>query len=334
LILLKDLKIESHSAFLFSLSHVLWHYSTGIVIDLLLGNLPACFMQLRFLMETAAQALLVDYKFKFQENILIEAEDMAKALEQEATSISKLFRKLSDLNLVDKEVADDVVKLWNRISNEWLHFIGFLRRIKKLIKYGDLQSYREGLPIVLSRGDTVALNDLAECIAHARRLLKAFYSSWLKLLEKHLPEAAKRIREMPETQRARKRYIREKSSPHVPSYWTLSGMLENWMIALEKGVWGVGERAKGLWAKVQPGDVVVFYATGRGVIGYGVVEGKFESGEPLWPKEKEEGKVIWPYRIKIRVERVFERPKPRPKGMLVAFAINKLGEEAFNELLR
>jgi len=98
------------------------------------------------------------------------------------------------------------------------------------------------------------------------------------------------------------------------SYWTLSGTLENWMVALEKGVWGVSERAKGLWAKVQPGDVVVFYATGAGVIGYGTVESKFESSEPLWPKEKVEGKVIWPYRIKIRVEKVFEKPKPRPKN--------------------
>jgi len=120
----------------------------------------------------------------------------------------------------------------------------------------------------------------------------------------------------------------------MPSYWTLSGTLENWRIALEKGVWGVSERAKGLWAKVQPGDIVAFYATGTGVIGYGTVEGKFESSEPLWPKEKVEGKVIWPYRIKIKVEKVFEKPKPRPKNMLVAFAINKLGEEVFNELLR
>jgi len=77
----------------------------------------------------------------------------------------------------------------------------------------------------------------------------------------------------------------------------------------------------------------VFYATGTGIIGYGTVEGKFESSEPLWPKEREEGKVIWPYRIKIKVEKVFEKPKPRPKNMLVAFAINKLSEEMFNELL-
>ena len=78
----------------------------------------------------------------------------------------------------------------------------------------------------------------------------------------------------------------------MPNYWTLSGRPGSWRVALEAGVWGAGRNAKGLWAKVQPGDVAVFYATGAGVIGYGVVEGKFEGGEPLWPEEREVGKVI------------------------------------------
>jgi predicted RNA-binding protein len=119
----------------------------------------------------------------------------------------------------------------------------------------------------------------------------------------------------------------------MPSYWTLSGRPESWRVALEEGVWGASGNAKGLWARVQPGDIVVFYATGEGVIGYGVVEGKFEGDEPLWPEEREVGKVIWPYRLKFRVVEIFDRPRPRPKNMLVALAINKLEEETFRELL-
>ena len=69
----------------------------------------------------------------------------------------------------------------------------------------------------------------------------------------------------------------------------------------------MGERARGLWAKVQPGDIMVFYAIGKGVIGYGVVEGKFESGEHLRSRERKEGKAVWPYRLKIRVEKVLAR---------------------------
>ncbi|MCC6003571.1 MAG: EVE domain-containing protein [Thermofilum sp.] len=109
--------------------------------------------------------------------------------------------------------------------------------------------------------------------------------------------------------------------------------LESARGAREKGVWGVGKRARGLWARVQPGDIVIFYATRAGVLGYGVIEGKFEGSESLWPREREEGKAIWPYRLRIKVEKVFDKPKPRPKNMLVAFAINKLNEDVFKELL-
>ena len=118
------------------------------------------------------------------------------------------------------------------------------------------------------------------------------------------------------------------------AYWTLSGTLENWRVGLEKGVWGVSERARGLWERVEPGDVVVFYATRNvGVLGYGTVLEKFESREPLWPEEVREGRALWPYRMRIRVERVFDPPKPRPRNMLVAFAINVLDEETFREAI-
>ncbi|MCC6005332.1 MAG: hypothetical protein LM590_13425 [Thermofilum sp.] len=57
------------SAFLFSILHVLWPLSLGIFLDLLIGSLPACFMQLRLLVETAAKALLIEHEMKFRFNV-------------------------------------------------------------------------------------------------------------------------------------------------------------------------------------------------------------------------------------------------------------------------
>ena len=116
-------------------------------------------------------------------------------------------------------------------------------------------------------------------------------------------------------------------------YWLLSGIPENWEIALKKGVWGVSEKARPLWEKVQPGDVVVFYATRKtGILGYGKVVEKYVDHTPLWPEEVKEGKAKWPYRLKIEVIKVFEKPKPKPEGVFVAFAINKLSQEAFKRI--
>jgi len=116
------------------------------------------------------------------------------------------------------------------------------------------------------------------------------------------------------------------------NYWALSGTLENWKVGIEKGVWGVRERARALWERVQPGDKVVFYAVRAGVLGYGTVEGKFEGKEPIWPAERERGEPIWPLRLRIRVEKVFPAPRKRPGKMLVAFPINKLDPETFREI--
>ncbi|AKG38577.1 hypothetical protein MA03_03745 [Infirmifilum uzonense] len=116
-------------------------------------------------------------------------------------------------------------------------------------------------------------------------------------------------------------------------YWALVGTIENWELALQKGVWGVSEKAKPLWQRVQPGDKVVFYAVKTGILGYGTVQQKFISNDPLWPREKQEGRALWPYRLTIKIEEKFEKPKPRPKNMFVAFAINKLTEQAFNEAI-
>lgn len=113
------------------------------------------------------------------------------------------------------------------------------------------------------------------------------------------------------------------------AYWTLSGTYENWQVGIKRGVWGVRERARPLWEKVKLGDTVVFYAVKRGVVGYGVVREKFESSEPLWPEELKSGRAIWPLRFRIDVLGVFDPPKPKPRGMLVAFPINTLDESVF-----
>jgi hypothetical protein len=104
------------------------------------------------------------------------------------------------------------------------------------------------------------------------------------------------------------------------------------MIGIQCGVWGVSEKARPRWDRVQPGDRVVFYAVKTGILGYGTVECKYESKELLFPDEREEGELKWPFRLKIRVEKVFEDPKERPDKMLVSFSINELDPETFRKV--
>ncbi len=125
-------------------------------------------------------------------------------------------------------------------------------------------------------------------------------------------------------------------------YWLLVGSLEHWEKALEERVWGVNEKRKYMWDKISAGDILFFYVTRpvKGVIGVGRVLEKFEGKEPLWPREVEEGRVIWKYRV--RFETVYSLPlaqwekrKIPLAGLKVFFSsgLNPLDDYAVRRLL-
>jgi predicted RNA-binding protein len=89
------------------------------------------------------------------------------------------------------------------------------------------------------------------------------------------------------------------------SYWLVVGIPGNWQTAFEHGnIWGLKETQRHLWERLQENDMLLFYATSPvgGVIGYGTVRTKFRQNQPLWPKEIEEKKLIWPLRFEFDVE--------------------------------
>ncbi|MCC6018877.1 MAG: EVE domain-containing protein [Candidatus Verstraetearchaeota archaeon] len=91
----------------------------------------------------------------------------------------------------------------------------------------------------------------------------------------------------------------------MPKFWIASGPPEYWKVAFEIGkIWGVTNGKFTQWKKLSSGDYILFYANKpvSGVIGYGVVRTKFRQDKPLWPREIEERRVIWPYRFEFDVE--------------------------------
>jgi hypothetical protein len=91
------------------------------------------------------------------------------------------------------------------------------------------------------------------------------------------------------------------------NYWIIPGSEENWRQALiSKGIWGLEEKQldKIYWLAIVPNDLVLFYVTGKvkGIVGYGVIRGKFYQDIPLWKAEIQEGRVKWPLRFEFDVE--------------------------------
>jgi hypothetical protein len=92
----------------------------------------------------------------------------------------------------------------------------------------------------------------------------------------------------------------------MANYWLAVGSPENWKTAFEyKNTWGLKQTQRHLWAELSENDLLFFYATQPviGVIGYGIVKTKFTQDKPLWPQEIREGRVIWPLRLELDIEK-------------------------------
>ena len=89
-------------------------------------------------------------------------------------------------------------------------------------------------------------------------------------------------------------------------HWLNVAPTNSWEESLRLGICGVtpAEINRVQWMKVQPRDIVLFYATTpvKGLIGWGRVIERFEEQTPIWPQEKRVGHVLWPFRMRIAVE--------------------------------
>jgi predicted RNA-binding protein len=93
------------------------------------------------------------------------------------------------------------------------------------------------------------------------------------------------------------------------NYWVIPISEENWLVVKETNVYGAPEAARGRHIRdlVKPGDVLLFYVTKRGskrlggkfVGAYRVVSKWFREDKPLWPDEAREGRVKYPWRVRL-----------------------------------
>ena len=100
-------------------------------------------------------------------------------------------------------------------------------------------------------------------------------------------------------------------------YWLCITTEENWKVIKEKNIWGVSQRHKNTIAKVKPGDKCLIYVMSTRknkevippkIVGaYEVISEVFEDRSMIFksPPGKSE---IYPYRIKLKPIKIFEKP--------------------------
>lgn len=158
-------------AICFFLHHVLQPFSCGIYLDVLTGNLPVCFMELRLVLESLVKCYLADQRYPEQAFFQERLESLEKAKQQgKGISTSRWMRELGEqLGLKNRFVA-----LWGELSQDWVHTAGITNRIvAQLTKKSDVPTWALVMPMTYAQNDLDSLKELGKCIFRLRNLLRA-----------------------------------------------------------------------------------------------------------------------------------------------------------------
>ena len=164
----------SKYSIIFFLHHILMPFSYAIHVDMLAGNIPACFMELRLMLESLVKCYLADLKYPDQTFF----QERLKLLEAENLSTSKLMKELGrKLGLENYFVA-----LWSKLSQDWIHTKGIMDRVvAQVIEKSDVPPWGLVLPMNYSESDLDTIDELRNNISKFISLLKT-------TMEKHQKE--------------------------------------------------------------------------------------------------------------------------------------------------
>ena len=178
MVTLKDTERERNYfkySIIFFIHHVLIPFSYAIYLDLLAGNVPACFIELRLMLESLAKCYLSDSRYPEKPSFWEKFELLEQEIVQRNLSISKLLREL-DNELIDK---DSFVALWGKLSQDWVHAKGFIDRlVAYLIEKFDIPAWALVIPMNYTNKDLDILEELRNRISQFRRILKTTIKKW------------------------------------------------------------------------------------------------------------------------------------------------------------
>ncbi len=162
-------KLYMERAMYFYVYNSLIPSSNALLVDLLTGNLPACFRELRFMIEMLAKCYLADLQypqFTFFERRLYALQHMENGKR----------KRISELKFVEdfsKETQEDTtpIELWRSLSEE-SHARKFVKRVvDNIINHDNVPAYSLVIPMILRKGDLHEIKDLNRYVVLFRGIL-------------------------------------------------------------------------------------------------------------------------------------------------------------------
>ncbi|MEM2191696.1 MAG: hypothetical protein QW540_09770, partial [Archaeoglobaceae archaeon] len=173
----KGEKVLSRPVF-FYVNNVLLPFSYAIMCDLLIGNIPACYMELRFMLEALAKCYIAEAS-KSGTFFEIQILSLEKYLSEGKVSLSNVLREFGNMT----GLKEKPLRLWKKISDLWAHLGGFVSRVvDHVIETGRPPLYSLILPMEYTDADLPLLNELERDIGTFREILHEALSKYRKEL--------------------------------------------------------------------------------------------------------------------------------------------------------
>lgn len=154
-------------------------FSYAIYIDLLSGNLPVCFFEIRFLLEALAKHYLADAKYPshlfFEQKLeLLEIE-----LSKNSVTFSDLMKELDKILTLENSCS----LLWKETSSKWIHASGLLKRVNNRIITGQaLPPWGIIIPAPYNKDDLPDIKELKKQLLVFKKISNEAIKSWKSFL--------------------------------------------------------------------------------------------------------------------------------------------------------
>ncbi len=153
--------------------YVLQPFGFGIYPDLLIGNLPVCFFELRVLLESLVRHYYAD--IKYPSHLFFKAKLRLLEIDSKKKSTSEIMREVDEL-LMGK---DKCSLLWHNISREWIHSKGILDKIiGQIIQKGDVPPWGLIIPSPYTKNDISNIKKFKKYLSLFREINNEAIKNW------------------------------------------------------------------------------------------------------------------------------------------------------------
>lgn len=158
---------------------ILQPFSYALYVDLLAGNLPVCFFELRFLLESLAKHYLADARYPSHLFFEQKLEFLEIDLKKTKSSITEMMRELDKVLMIEFLPSS----LWQEISEKWIHTRGLAKKITNyIVERQSLPPWGLIIPGPYTRDDLPEIYELKEKILKFKQICNEAVKSWKSFL--------------------------------------------------------------------------------------------------------------------------------------------------------